>query len=41
LTFRSSCAFKVFLSWTFSACRFACRILAFIPNSFCATAESR
>jgi len=39
--FRSSCAFKVFFSWTFSACRFACSNLAFKPKAFCAVAEAR
>ena len=40
LILRSSCALRVFLSWTFSACRLACRIFAFRPNAFWATAEA-
>lgn len=39
LTFRSSCALSVFLSWTFSAYRFLWRSLALIPKIFWAVAE--
>jgi hypothetical protein len=39
LTLLSSWALRVFLSWTFSAWRLACRILALRPKAFWATAD--